>query len=301
MSATAFLGALELGLVFSLLAFGLFITFRVMQVPDLTAEGSFVLGAAVSAVLTVKGMPFLGLLAAAGAGALAGAATALQQTKLGIQPVLAGVLTTAGLYTINLLVMGGAPNLPLLNLRTVFSLPQALLPPQLYKLVPLLAIVGALYVALNLFFQTQLGLSVRATGDNETMVRASSIDTDAMKMVAFALSNALVALSGALLAQLQRSSDINMGAGMMVVGLASLIIGQAIIRSRGLWAGLLAAVVGAVLYRLLIATILSTALPASFLKLISALVVAITLSIPKVRRQLGIRRLVKREGKPCLK
>ncbi len=299
MSFIAFLGAIELGLVYTLPAFGIFISFRILNIPDLTADGSFVLGAAVSAVLTAAGHPVAGLAAGITAGAAAGLITAILQTKCGIAPILSGILTMTGLYTINLLVMGGRANMPLLNNETVFTLSAALFGDIFYKLELLLFIVTLIFVLYYLFFKTQLGLSIRATGDNEDMVRASSIDTDSTKMVAFAISNATIALSGALVAQMQQSADINMGAGLIVIGLASLIIGDAIIKNKTITRGLLSVIAGAVLYRLLIALILTTNLAPSYLKLISALVVAIAIATPTMKKKFELKKLQKKEASLC--
>lgn len=297
MSMTAFLGAIELGLCYALLAFGIYVTFRILYITDLTGDGSFVLGAAVSAMLTVAGHPLLGVAAGTLAGALAGCITALMQTKLGIQPILAGILTMTGLYTINLAVMGGKSNVPLLNQRTIFTPLEEMIGGQYYKILLLAVLVGVMFLVLNLFFRTQTGLSIRATGDNEAMVRASSIDTDRAKLVGFALANGIIALSGAVLAQMQQSADINMGSGMIVIALASLIIGDVFIHGRGVLTGLLAAIVGALLYRLLIALILTTSLPTSYLKLISALVVTVAIAVPTLRRRYGVSRLMRQGGK----
>ncbi len=299
MSFIAFLGAVELGLVYSLPAFGIFISFRILNIPDLTADGSFVLGAAVSAVFTAAGHPVAGIAAGITAGAIAGIITAVLQTKCGIAPILSGILTMTGLYTINLLVMGGRANMPLLNNETVFTLSTVIFGNIFYKLELLMFIVILIFVLYYLFFKTQLGLSIRATGDNEDMVRASSIDTDSAKMVAFAISNATIALSGALVAQMQQSADINMGTGLIVIGLASLIIGDAIIKNKTITRGLLSVIFGAVLYRLLIALILTTNLAPSYLKLISALVVAVAIAMPTVKKKYKLKKLQKKEASLC--
>jgi putative ABC transport system permease protein len=237
MSLTAFIGSMELGLVYSLLAFGTFISYRILRVADLTVDGSFVLGAAASAMLTLEGMPFAGILAAMAAGAIAGVITALLQTKMGIQPILAGILTMTGLYSINLMVMGGKANIPLLNNTNIFT-PAENFGGRAYKIIVLTAIITLIFMLLNWFFRTLLGLSIRATGDNEDMCKASSINTDLVKIVGFALSNSIVALSGALLAQMQQSADVNMGSGMVVISFASLIIGSAIIKNKNITMGL---------------------------------------------------------------
>ena len=290
MSLTAFIGAMELGLVYSLLAYGTFISFRILKVADLTVDGSFVLGAAVSAMLTFEGMPFAGILAALIAGAIAGIITALLQTKMGIQPILAGILTMTGLYSINLMVMGGKANIPLLNKTNIFTYAENL-GGRAYKIIILAVIIAVVFIILNWFFRTLLGLSIRATGDNEDMCRASSINTDSVKIVGFALSNSIVALSGALVAQMQQSADVNMGSGMVVISFASLIIGSVIIKNKNITMGLLSVVIGSIIYRLIIALILTTNFPPSYLKLISAIVVITALSVPNLKRSMEISRM----------
>lgn len=294
MSLTAFIGAMELGLVYSLLAFGTFISFRILKVADLTVDGSFVLGAAASAMLTFEGMPVVGIVAALTLGAIAGVITALLQTKMGIQPILAGILTMTGLYSINLMVMGGKANIPLLNKTNIFTYAENF-GGRTYKIIVLTAIITVVFIILNWFFRTLLGLSLRATGDNEDMCRASSINTDSVKVVGFALSNSIVALSGALVAQMQQSADVNMGSGMVVISFASLIIGSVIIKDNNITMGLLSVVIGSIIYRLIIASILTTNFPPSYLKLISAIVVIIALSVPNLKRKMEIMRM--RRGK----
>ena len=284
MSITAFIGAMELGLVYSLLAFGTFISFRILNVADLTVDGSFVLGAAASAMFTVVGMP--GIFAALMAGAIAGIITALLQTKMGIQPILSGILTMTGLYSINLMVMDGKANIPLLNKTNIFTYSENIIGTAAHKIFMLAAVISAVFIILNWFFRTQLGLSIRATGDNEDMCRASSIDTDFIKIVGFALSNSIVALSGALVAQMQQSADISMGSGMVVISFASLIIGSVIIKNKNITLGLLSVVIGSVIYRLIIALILTTSFPPSYLKLISSLVVVTALSVPNLKKRM---------------
>ena len=291
MSITAFIGAMELGLVYSLLAFGTFISFRILNVADLTVDGSFVLGAAASAMFTVAGMPVAGIFAALIAGAIAGIITALLQTKMGIQPILSGILTMTGLYSINLMVMSGKANIPLLNKINIFTYAENIIGGKAYKIFMLAAVISAVFIILNWFFRTQLGLSIRATGDNEDMCRASSIDTDFIKIIGFALSNSIVALSGALVAQMQQSADVSMGSGMVVISFASIIIGSVIIKNRNITLGLLSVVIGSVIYRLIIALILTTNFPPSYLKLISALVVIIALSIPNFKKRMELNKM----------
>ncbi|MGB4439844.1 MAG: ABC transporter permease [Sedimentibacter sp.] len=288
MSLVSFIGAIELGLVYSLLAFGTYISFRILNVADLTVDGSFVLGAAVSAVFTFNGMPFTGIVLAVLAGASAGTVTAALQTKMGIQPILAGILTMTGLYSINLMVMDGKANVPLLNKTNIFTYAEVFFGERVYKVIGLLIIIAAVFLILNWFFRTQLGLSIRATGDNEDMCRASSINTDFIKAVGFALSNAIVALSGALVAQMQQSADVNMGSGMVVISFASIIIGSVIIKNKNITLGLLSVIIGSVIYRFIIALILTTNFPPSYLKLISALVVITALSVPNIKKKMEI-------------
>ena len=297
---TLFVGSLQLGLMYSLLAMGVYVSFRVLNTPDLTAEGSFTLGVAVSAMVTLQGMPYLGLLAAFLCGMAAGAVTGLLQTKVGVHPILAGILTMSALYTVNLAVMGASANVSLIGKATILQ--------QLYEpLKPLgkdgvKLLTGSVLAALTLgllaaFFKTHLGLCIRATGNNEAMVRSSSINAGWMKTVGLAVSNGCIALSGAIVAQYQGYADISSGIGILVVGLASVIIGEALLGRRGVTLGLVSAVAGSVAYRILISLALSTnVFPTYFLKLISAVIVAIALSLPTLRE--GLRRQrIRREGK----
>lgn len=217
---TLVIGSLQLGFLYGILALGIYVTFRILNIPDLTAEGSFTLGLAASAVCTLAGHPVAGIVAAAVAGALAGCVTGVLQTKMGIHAVLAGILTMCGLYTINLIVMGSSPNISLINVPTIFKAAESLgLSKEAARLVIAIAAAAVCLVLLILFFRTHLGLCIRATGDNEAMVSASSINVDAMKITALAFSNALVAVSGGLIAQYQGFADVNSGSGMLVVGL----------------------------------------------------------------------------------
>lgn len=214
-----------LGLEYAMLALGVYITFRILNIPDLTVDGSFTFGLAVSAVFAAGGHPFLGLLMALLAGAVAGCVTGLLQTRWGIHPILAGILTMSGLYTINITVMG-SPNISLINSNKFFTFLEDALTKDGARYLTVGVIVLLCVGLLALFFKTSLGLCIRATGNNEAMVRASSINPNFTKMVALALSNGLVALSGGVLAQCQGYADINSGSGMIVIGLASVIIGK---------------------------------------------------------------------------
>ncbi len=296
---TLFLGSLQLGLMYGLLAMGIYISFRILNIPDLTAEGSFTLGVAVSAVVTVAGAPALGLPAAFLCGMAAGAVTGLLQTKVGIHPILAGILTMSALYTVNLAVMGARSNVTLIGMDTLFQKLYARLAPLSKDAVKLLAggaLAALVLLALIWFFKTHLGLCIRATGNNEAMVRSSSINADRMKIVGLAVSNGCIALSGAIVAQYQGYADISSGIGILVVGLASVIIGEAFFGRRGVTLGLLSAIVGSVVYRILISLALSTDIfPTYFLKLISAVIVAVALSLPTVKEGLR-KRKIRREG-----
>lgn len=278
MSLTIILKAIELGLIFSILSLGVYISFRVLNVPDLTVDGSFATGCAVCAVMTIAGHPYLGLLLAFVAGGLCGMVTAFLQTKMHMQPLLAGILTMVALYSINLRIMSGAPNISLFSTNTLFTLIDSEL---------LILLIFALVIGFVLFgfFKTNLGLMLRATGDNEVMVRSSSINVDRMKFIGMALSNGIVALSGALLAQYQNFADITSGTGMMVLGLAGIIIGEAVLRKRTIGFGIASAIIGACIYRLLYQFALQFGIPATDMNLMSAILVAITISLPYLKRK----------------
>lgn len=284
-----------MGFIYSLLALGVFITFRVMNIPDLTADGSFTLGLAVSAVFCLSGHPFAGLAAGTLCGAAAGIVTGFLQTTAGIHPILAGILTMTGLYSVNLAVMGASPNLSLIGVSTVFSLFQNAFPGMernAARLCLTFFLAASSSAALIWFFKTGLGLRLRAAGNNEKMVRASSINADAVRVTALAIANAFVGLAGAALAQYQGYADINSGAGIVIVGLASVILGEIIPCRRSAVFVILCAALGAVIYRLLIAIVLYlNFFPAYMLRFVSALIVALALASPKLRAAL-------REWKP---
>lgn len=284
MSLYSFFSAIELGLIYSLMVLGLFISYRILNIPDLTVDGSFTLGAAVAVVATLAGHPVLGLLLAALAGAAAGFVTALLQTRMKIQPILAGIITMTALYSINLMVMDNKANLPLAQGESIYhNLPGMLLSG--------LAAAGVA-VVLVLFLQTPAGLAVRATGDNEAMVRSSSINADRMKMAGLSIANACVALSGALIAHYNCYAEVRMGIGMVVIGLASLIVGEIavglLVRRATILSGAVAAIVGSVLYRLIIAQALEWNFSSSSLKLITAIIVALAMSVPAVKESLRL-------------
>lgn len=282
-------GAVQLGLIYALMAMGNYISFRILNIPDLTVDGSFALGMAVSVMVSMSGHPFLALILATAAGALAGIVTGLLQTKVGINPILAGILTMTALYSVNLFIMGGKANQSLFDRPTVFKAVRRLFPDgsigeNISKTVVIFVIAAIVAAVLAVFFKTRLGMSIRATGDNEEMVRASSINADFTKCVGFALANACIAFAGGLVCQYNQSADTGYGSGMLVVGLASVIIGEAVLRHGGVTRGIISVAIGAVLYQLMIALALKVnLLPAYGLKFVSASIVAIALAMPKIK------------------
>jgi putative ABC transport system permease protein len=290
MSFVAFLGAVELGLVFGLVALGVFLSFRVLNFPDLTVDGSFPLGAAVAASLIVHGVdPFAATAVAIAAGALAGLVTAFLNLRFGILHLLASILTMIALYSINLRIMG-RPNIALLGTATILTPFQGLGLSNLY-LKPLLAgivlvIAGGL---LTRFLLSATGLSMRATGSNPRMARAQGIDTQATTYVGMAISNGLVALAGAIFAQMNGFADVTIGTGTIVVGLAAVIVGEAIFGARSLPVWIIGCIAGSVIYRLAVALALNASflgLNASDLNLVTAVLVAVALILPGARNPL---------------
>ena len=281
-STAVIFSALELGCIYALVALALFLSFRVLNIADMTTDGSFTLGCAVSATVALAGHPWLALPAAMAAGACAGSVTALLQTKLKIPSILAGIITNTGLYTVNLAVMGFSSNVNMMRSATIFTQLQPIFG-SFYKLIPaavLTLLVGCLLV---LFLRTRLGLSIRATGDNPDMVRASSINTGFTITIGLMLSNAMTALSGAVLAQYQKTADINLGTGMVIIGLASLIIGETLLPKGKMWMKALGAILGSIVYRFIIAIALRLDLPSECLKLISATIVALAIGLPAIK------------------
>ena len=280
-SMTVITSALELGFIYALVALALFLSFRILNIADMTTDGAFTLGCAVSATVALAGHPYLALPAAMLAGACAGVITATLQTKWGVPSILAGIITNTGLYTVNLAVMGFSSNVNMLKATTIFSAFAGM------KLVPAVIITVFVAVMLVVFLNTRLGLSIRATGDNPDMVRASSINTGLTITIGLALSNSITALSGAVLAQYQKTADINLGTGMVIIGLASLIIGETVFRGRKTWVKVLGAVVGCIVYRFIIAIALRLDLPSECLKLVSAVIVAIAIALPAIKKNKG--------------
>ena len=280
-SPAIILSALELGFIYALVAMALFLSFRILNIADMTTDGSFTLGCAVSATVALAGHPYLALPAAMIAGSCAGIMTALLQTKWGVPSILAGIITNTGLYTVNLAVMGFSSNVNLLKATTIFSAFPGM------KIIPAILITLIVAVLLILFLNTRLGLSIRATGDNPDMVRASSINTGLTITIGLAVSNSITALSGAVLAQYQKTADINLGTGMVIIGLASLIIGETLFRGRKTWVKVVGALVGCIVYRFIIAIALRLDLPSECLKLVSAVIVAIAIALPTIKKHKG--------------
>ena len=283
---------LEQGFLFGFLGLGVLITFRFFRFPDLTAEGSYPLGGSVVAALLVAGAnPVLATGVAVLAGAAAGAVTALIHTKLRINNIIAGIIVMTAIYTVNLRVMGRA-NTSLLETRSVFDVVAGGLhavglsvrvsaPTVIASLFGLLVVVSLLLVV---FFRTDLGLAVRATGENEVMIRALGVDTDRTKLLGLAISNAVIALSGALVAQDHGFADIGMGIGVLVTGAAAVLIGEALFGDRSVTRWVIAALVGLVIYRLLVAVALRIGLAPTDLRLITAALLLLALSVPQLRR-----------------
>lgn len=276
------IGALELGILYGVMALGVYLTFRVLNFADLTVDGSFTTGGGTAAVLIVAGWnPFAATAMGFVVGFAAGIITGLLHTKGGIDGLLAGILTQIGLWSINLRIMGGA-NLPLLRQDTVFTpLRDAKIMGTWGGVALLAAVVIALAFIVYWFLTTDLGLAIRATGDNDPMITSFGVNTDNTKILALALSNGLVGTAGALVAQYQGFADISMGIGLIVVGLASVIVGQAVIGQSRLLQAILAVVVGAVLYRLIIFAALQVGLNPNDMKLVSAVLVVLALLLPK--------------------
>lgn len=296
MSLISLMGALEIGLIFSLVALGVFISFRLLDFPDLTADGSFPLGGAVAAVMISGGQnPWLACAAAVLAGAASGWVTAWLNVRLNILQLLASILVMIALYSINLRIMG-APNVPLLGDDTIFTpfISEATDTAWLVQPGVLVALIVLAKLALDLFFASQTGLALRATGANPRMARAQGISTSRYILGGMALSNALIALAGAFYVQTQGGADISMGVGTIVIGLAAVIIGETLLPSRNLWVVTLSVVLGAILYRVFIALALSAdfiGLQAQDLNLITAILVGLALTLPLIKA-----RYYKRKG-----
>ncbi len=297
----AMLGAVAQGVLWGIMALGVYITFKILDFPDMTVDGSFALGGCTCALLIVSGVnPLVAVLVATLAGSIAGLITGCLTTKLKIPGILAGILVQLALYSINLHILGG-PNQPLtrahktivnwitntLNLGQTFPVSYS----SMASLIMGLIYCGIIIAALYWYFGTEQGSAIRATGDNPDMSRAQGINTDSMQILALMVSNALVALSGALVMQQQRFGDVSMGIGTIVIGLASIIIGEVVFgKKHGFWWCLLGVVLGSVIYRLIIAIVLQMGMKTQDLKLLSAVVVAVALSVPVIKQKMPKKR-----------
>lgn len=284
--------ALELGFMYALVAMALFLSYRILDIADMTTDGCFVLGAAVSVTLAASGHPFLALPAAMLAGACAGFVTAFLQTRLGVPSILAGIITNTGLYTINLMTMGWKSNFSLLGGTTVFTiLRDTGIGGDWYELLLAAFITILAAVLLRLFLSTRLGLSIRATGDNQDMVRASSLNPNFTISVGLCIANALTALSGAVVGQYQKTVDINSGTGIVVIGLACLIIGETLLGRRSVTKGVIAVIFGSVVYRFIYAIVFYTKIvPVECLKLLTAVIVALAIAAPSIKKWASFQR-----------
>ena len=278
--------ALELGFLYALIAMALFLSYRILDIADLTTDGCFVLGAAVSVTVTAAGHPILAIFAAMLAGACAGFVTAFLQTKLGVPSILAGIITNTGLYTVNLMAMGWKSNQSLLGGRTGFTmLRDRGIGGDWYELLLAASVTILAGLLLVLFLGTRMGLSIRATGDNPDMVRASSLNPSFTITVGLCLANVLTALSGAVVGQYQKTVDINSGTGIVVIGLACLIIGETLLGRRSVKKGVIAAILGSIVYRFIYAIVFYTKIvPVECLKLLTAVIVALSIASPSIRR-----------------
>ena len=290
--------ALTLGCVYSLVALALFLSYRVLDIADLTTDGCFVLGMAVSVTAAIAGHPVLGLLLAIIAGGAAGFVTAFLQTRMGVPSILAGIVTNTGLYTVNLMVMGFSSNASLLKQATVFTMIRDLGIDNSWGQLLLVAVIACLaMLAMKRFLGTRLGLSIRATGDNREMVAASSIDPRYTITVGLVIANCLTALSGGLVGQMQKAADINSGTGIVVIGLACLIIGETVLNGRrSIRRNIAACLVGNIIYRFIYALILQTPiLPIECLKLMTAIIVALAIAAPTLRKNAALMNRARRE------
>ena len=278
--------ALELGFLYALVAMALFLSYRILDIADLTTDGCFVLGAAVSVTVTAAGHPILGIFAAMLAGACAGFVTAFLQTKLGVPSILAGIVTNTGLYTVNLMAMGWKSNQSLLGGKTAFTmLRETGIGGDWYELLLAASVTILAGLLLVLFLSTRMGLSIRATGDNPDMVRASSLNPSFTITVGLCLANVLTALSGAIVGQYQKTVDINSGTGIVVIGLACLIIGETLLGRRSVKKGVIAAILGSIVYRFIYAIVFYTKIvPVECLKLLTAVIVALAIAAPSIRK-----------------
>ena len=277
-------GALEAGFLYAPIAMALFLSFSILNIADMTTDGAFVLGGAVSAMFCLSGHPILALPAGMLAAALAGYITAFLQTKLAVPSILAGIVTNIGLYSVNLMIMGKS-NQSLFQVTSIYTLAHdAGFAGSWYKFAVTALIVLAVCAALVLFLGTRLGLSIRATGDNADMVRASSINPNFTITVGLCVANAMTGLSGAMVAQYSTFADVNSGTGMVVLALAALVIGETLIGKGSMVRRVAGVVAGSLIYRFIYAAALRFNVPAEYMKLVSAVIVGVAIAAPEVRR-----------------
>lgn len=279
------MGAISLGLLWAIMTIGVYITYRILDMPDLTVEGSIAMGAAIAAHSIVNGInPYFATLLALIGGMMAGLVTGILHTKLKIPALLAGILSMIGLYSINLRIMGKA-NISLLREHTVYSFFQNLGFDKMLATILLgILFTSMIVVILYWFFGTEIGSAIRATGNNPNMVRAQGINTNTTKILGLVISNGLVALSGGLIAQSQSYADVQMGVGSIVIGLASVIIGEVLFGKKNFMSRLISLVLGSITYRIIIALVLKMGMPANDLKLFTAITVAVALALPIIQK-----------------
>jgi putative ABC transport system permease protein len=290
LSLPVVISALELGFIYALIALALLLSYSILNIADLSTDGCFTLGCAVGAQVAIAGHPILALFAAMLAGVCSGYIMAFLQTKLGVESILAGIIVNTGLYTVNLAAMGFSSNLSLFKCETVYSMAKDLFGATWYKLIVSILIVVIVCLIIAWFLGTRIGLSIRATGDNADMVKASSINPGFTITVGLCISGALTALSGCLIGQYQKSCDINLGTGMVTIALASLIIGETLVGTGSMFRRIVGVILGSCLYRFAIAIALRLHVPAECLKLVSAVIVAIAIASPYLKQQVAFQK-----------
>ncbi|UKJ06280.1 ABC transporter permease [Solitalea lacus] len=281
-----YISAILLGLSLSAIALGIFISMKIFNIPDITTDGSYTLGAVITAICLTNGISMVPtFLFTVLSGAVAGSITGFIHTKLKVNALLAGILTMTALYSVNLSILGRS-NLPLVNVRNLFQTLQLSSNDTLNSLMLLLLFIGLLFTGLTLLLKTDFGLAMRATGNSESMIRALGVNTNRMKIIGIAISNGLVATAGFLVTQYQGFADINMGIGIVIVGLGSVMIGEALnhwFHIQSIWMQLLLVILGAIAFQLVLAFTLSLGIDPNLLKLITAVFVLIIVSIPQIR------------------
>jgi putative ABC transport system permease protein len=291
--------ALELGCIYGLVSLALFMSFRVLDIADMTTDGCFVFGMAVSVSMCAAGHSILGILMSIAAGGCAGFVTAFLQTHMGVPSIIAGIITNTGLYTVNLACMGWSSNVSLLKADTVFTLFRSTgIGGQWYEFILAAAVILLCMLGMKLFLGTRMGLSIRATGDNMSMVSASSINPKKMITIGLVIANCMTGLAGGMAGQLQKSADINAGTGIVVIGLACLIIGETVIQGRrSIGRNILAVLIGNIIYRFIYAIILQThIIPIECLKLMTAVIVALAIAAPTIKSNFQYSLRARKEG-----